>query len=134
MNTNTHTENTSITNTHTLDIPTRRLRVRRVDENAAIERACAISSETGRMAIHIAHGGSVNNSYGYPAETEGVVAAATPDGRVWCCVERLPANKVTLSGAFFAVTGLRGLFDHRFSDDKKAECRKRFFRQIGFAA
>lgn len=72
------------------------------------------------------HGGSVRNSYGYPAKTEGAVAVGLPDGRGYVCVDRLPANKVTLGGVFRTITGFSGLFDARFGWNKKAEAKAGF--------
>lgn len=74
--------------------------------------------ETGRVAIHVRHGGGVAYAYAYPAETEGVVVVAFPDGRaaVWC--GRLPANKVTGSGVVATCVGgqYRAIADNRFGD------------------
>lgn len=115
-----------------------RLRVRRVNENSIVAEAIAAAKEKGRPVIFARHGGSVANKYGYPAETEGAVCIAWPDGSARVSIVRLPANKVSLSGVFHAVTGFRGLFDDRFSNSKKAEVRKEFLeiheREIMLAA
>lgn len=107
-----------------------RLIKRRVNEQALIDNAVQSAKESGKTIILADHGGSVANAYGFPAETEGCVAVATPEGQTWCRVVRLPANKVTLGGVFFAVTGFRGLFDNRFSTAKKAEVRRKFLSTI----
>lgn len=63
---------------------------------------------TSKFGYHAMHGGGVNNSYGYPAETDSVLSAATvhPDGiRVSQWYGRLPANKVTVGGAAAAAAG-----------------------------
>ena len=101
------------------ETPATRLRVRRVEEHSLAEHTLARARKHNRVAVSVRHGGSVANSYGYPAETEGAVAIAAPDGRVWVGVERLPANKVTLSGVVSAVLGgqspWRARFDDRYS-------------------
>ena len=92
-----------------------RLKVRKVDEAEVVSRAIRRANETNKPVFELAHGGSVGNSYHWPAETEGCVALATPEGVVWCRTVRLPANKVTLGGVFAKATGVRGPFDARFS-------------------
>lgn len=79
-----------------------RLRVRRVDEREAM-RSCVVAAlaKPGHVAAAAHHGGSVANSYGWPAETEAVVAlAVVVDGWLWIAMDsgRLPANKVTRYG------------------------------------
>jgi len=113
---------------------TRRLRVRRVSEKALANRAITLAMEKGRAVILADHGGGVANKYGYPAETEGVVVVGYPDGTAVGKVVRLPANKVTLSGVFAAISGLRGLFDARFSSAKKQAVRNEFLAQVSSTA
>lgn len=91
---------------------TRRLRVRRVADLTAedITRVAALVA-SGRTSSYwmVRHGGSVANRYGYPAETEAVAVAAWVDGsvvRVAAGAARLPANKVTCTGAFAAAMDL----------------------------
>lgn len=82
---------------------TPRLRVRRVnfDHDAAVEMGReAVTANKWRSRAW--HGGGVANKYGYPAETEAMVAVASPTGRVAVWWSRLPANKVTTFGAAFA--------------------------------
>lgn len=97
------------------EIPKKRLRVRRVDEDAAAVAALDASREKGRAVIKACHGGGVANCYGYPAETEGCITIAWPDGHVWQRVVRLPANKVTFAGVFRCAWGEPGLFDDRYT-------------------
>jgi hypothetical protein len=103
-----------------------RLRVRKLDEINLTQEAINKAKELGRPYILCKHGGSVNNSYGYPAETEGGVAVGFPDGSAWCSVDRLPANKVTYSGVFKKIWGEAGLFDCRFSNSKKNQVKQEF--------
>ncbi len=103
-----------------------RLRVRRVNEKSILNSVIAAAEAEGRPKIHATHGGGVANSYGYPADTEGVVAVGFPDGSGWVKVARLPANKVSLGGVFRRCTGFSGLFDDRFSKKTKAEVRRAF--------
>lgn len=107
-----------------------RLRVRRLNEHSLIQSAVQKAQALGKPSIQISHGGAVNNSYNYPADTEGGVAVGFPDGSSYCIVERLPANKVTLSGVFYKTTGLRGLYDYRFSDCKRRLVRKEFLERV----
>lgn len=69
------------------------------------------AARTGRPAIHVSHGGSVANAYRYPAETEGRVEVAFPDGGAVTWLTTLPANKVTLSGVLSSCA-----LDHRACD------------------
>ena len=101
------------------EIPKKRLRVRRVDEDAAAVAALDAAREKGRAVIKACHGGTVANSYGYPAETEGCISIAWPDGHIWQVVVRLPANKATLSGVFRHAWGKPGLFDDRYTRDHR---------------
>lgn len=106
------------------------LRVRKIATQQVIQRAIDSAQKQGLCVIRASHGGSVPNSYAYPAKTEGLVVVAWPDGRYWARLDTLPANKVTLSGVFFKLTGYRGLFDNRFGDVKKNEVRKQFIASI----
>lgn len=55
---------------------------------------------TGRPRARAWHGGSVNNSYGYAADTAGAVVVALPDGRVFARRQQIMmgANKPTATG------------------------------------
>lgn len=100
----------------------RRLRVRRVDEDAVAARAVERCIERGKPFIACSHGGDVCNGYGYQAETEAVLAVALDPVTVVIWAQRLNANKVTLSGA----AGSYGyLFDGRTSDETKRGVRER---------
>lgn len=107
-----------------------RRRVRRVNEDGQVEKAKELAAKEGKVIICVNHGGSVANAYKYPAKTEGVVTVAWPDGSVWQDMALLPANKVTLSGVFATITGFRGLFDNRFSAEKKKSVRTQFLLAI----
>lgn len=96
----------------------RRLRVRRVDENAlARDTARAATRET--PAIHCAHGGTVAGAYDYPAETEAVLAVALSPTLVVLWAKRINARGATLSGA----GGY--LFDGRTNEKTKALARQK---------
>lgn len=71
----------------------------------------AEAREKGRPITYVSHGGGVANAYKYPAETEGRVEVAFPDGAAVTWLTTLPANKVTLSGVLSSC----GL-DHRACD------------------
>jgi len=100
----------------------RRLRVRRVDEEGFAEYVRERALKSGEWVVDVDHGGSVANSYGYPAQTECVLAVSDPLGITvfWC--SRVPANKVTLRGAADAcVTGAGDLFDERVTAKARKE-------------
>ena len=117
-------------NVEDLDEHSRRLQVRRVDAESLGLEALKEANEKGKTIIKVAHGGGVANKYGYPAETEGAVAVAYPTGEHWVGFARLPANKVTYGGVFEKVTGRRGLFDDRFSQEAQAKVRKEFLEDV----
>jgi len=97
-----------------------RLRVRRVNERALALEVRRAAQESGDWEIRCVHGGSVVNAYKSPADTEAVLAVANPAGLVVVWMARLPANKVTLSGAANAcLKGSRPLFDKRCGDDAR---------------
>lgn len=82
---------------------TKRLRARRVDEDAVIQEAVGGSLSTAEPVVIVQHGGTVVNSYQYPAETEGVVVVAWHD-RWWCSnIVRIRANGATLAGVMRSV-------------------------------
>jgi hypothetical protein len=90
-----------------------RLRARAIDLDALA--ADVGTGEPGRWHIRARHGGVVPNCYNYPAWTEAAVAVMDPQGRVviWG-VERIRANKATLSGACRAVLPCAAdIFDKR---------------------
>lgn len=94
-----------------------RLRVRRVNETRIAEQAAQTAAKNGRPSIKASDGGDVANCYGYPAETEGIVAVALDAETVVVFGARLPANKVTLSGvAGAACNSAWPLFDGRVTD------------------
>lgn len=78
---------------------------------------------TGEWQATCEHGGTVPNSYRYPAETSTVVAVASPDGTVvvWYG-RRIPANKATLSGAAAAcLSRIAAIWDGRVGEQRKRE-------------
>ena len=90
----------------------RRLRVRRCDP---VELA-------GTWGVR--HGGGVANAYGYRADTE--VVASLAHGVVQVDVRaRVPANKVTASGAIAATLGewARPLVDERYGEERTEAAR-----------
>lgn len=105
----------------TLDIfPARRLVVRKIRNlEAKAAAVLATARKHGTIQVCVYCGGSVANKYGYPAETEGAVVIAHPDGRVLVRVRRLPANKVTDAGIVRVCLGGRSpwlaYFDSRCS-------------------
>ena len=105
----------------------RRLKVRSVGIREAARDARQRALESGKWRAVCRHGGDVNNSYGYPAETEAVLAVSDPRGRVVVWFRRLPANKVTLGGAAGAcLEYARPLWDARYGKVAEQEA----WRQI----
>lgn len=104
-----------------------RLRARTVSLRALAQRAA--QSLAGKSAMRCAHGGSVNNSYGYPADSECAVVVALRrraddvDIHVACYAAQAPANKITLGGAAAAAAGAREIWDHRYSDAARAQAK-----------
>jgi hypothetical protein len=92
--------------------------------------ALARAKASGKPAIRVAHGGSVPDSYNYPAETEACLVVAWPDGSSVTYMGTLPANKVTLSGVVGATIGVgRALFDARYNAASKAAARRAIIEQ-----
>lgn len=87
------------------DDRTHRLRARTVDTDSVAVRVSAHAMAAGSPAYLVRHGGGVANSYGYPAETECVVAVGLPNGNVAVWASQTSANKVTLAGAARAAVG-----------------------------
>ena len=78
--------------------PKRRLRARRLDEDALAAKVRAQAATRGQLTAEVAHGGTVCNSYGYRADTEAALAVS--DGRITVVfMSRVPANKATKYGA-----------------------------------
>lgn len=103
-----------------------RLRTRRVDEMGVCQGAVLRAQETGEPYCSCVHGGGVANAYGYPAETEAVVAVGFSDGVCVYACRRTSANKVTDAGAADAAWGgaARHVWDRRVKEDLKAEMRR----------
>ncbi len=93
-----------------------RLRVRMVYPDYAARMACDLAAKSGRPEIIVRHGGGVANCYGWPADTEGVVAVALSPCMAVVWHVRLPANKVTHSGVLAVALGsdARALDDARY--------------------
>lgn len=103
----------------------RRLRVRYCSASSAAADARAKALETGKWRAVCRNGGDVCNTYGYRAETEGVLAIASPTGRVVVFHVRLPANKVTAGGVAGACWSVaRPLFDSRYGAGSRADAWK----------
>jgi hypothetical protein len=99
-----------------------RLIARRVNEETLAEDARRKAQDSGEWQVLCCHGGSVANAYKYPADTEAALAVASPAGFVVVWMARLPANKVTKSGAAnTCLPGTRALFDPRYGEHSKDE-------------
>jgi len=99
-----------------------RLRVRRVDEKAAVRWAVVAAKEQRRPVIDVEHGGTVANAYKHKADTEAVFVVAFPNGDAYCEVNRVSANKASEAGvAAAAFEGARPLFDGRYKDPQKLQ-------------
>ena len=110
--------------------PNKRLRVRRVNEQALAARTCAKAID-GRLHAEVEHGGTVCNSYGYKADTEAALAIS--NGRITVVImSRISANKATKFGAANACVSQCGVIWHagapgdRFVDRAWAMIRAAF--------
>ncbi len=113
----------------------RRLRTRRVTEESFAKSVGRRALKQDDWVVDVTTGGGVCNSYGYPAETECVLAVGDPMGVVVYWTSRAPANKVTLRGAAEAcLVGAGDLFDKRVKSASAKEITldflKRSHRQI----
>jgi len=84
------------------------------------------------VCVSVEHGGTVANSYKYPAVTTAVgVVAIVHNGveYVYSRAVEIPANKATLSGAGANSIGTR-LFDDRISKESKVAERSRLLCRI----
>lgn len=105
-----------------INIPSTRLRVRRINEQSL----AADTADAGKWTARCRNGGSVANSYGYRADTEAALAVRDPAGRVIVWMARLPANKVTRRGAAKAcLDGAQDLFDDRLAGDSDTSVQRR---------
>lgn len=111
-----------------LDERSGRLKARTVCAERLARDAAEDCQKKRRPVMWCRFGGSVCNSYGYPAETECALAVAIPtygeDGSdeivvaVYC--NQVPANKVTRGGcAESCLPGSRPIWDSRFNADSK---------------
>ncbi len=101
------------------DTRTHRIRVRCIDVEALATHLVRLAITKGGPVCDADHGGSVANSYGYAAQTEGAVLVAFPSGQVAVWAAQLPANKVTLSGVASATAGYAYCWDGRVGDAKR---------------
>jgi hypothetical protein len=115
------------------DRRTGRLRARTVSADDVVARTAARAVVNGR-AYFAGHGGSVPNSCGYTASTEGVLVAAVYDHdanvvrvKVWAA--ELAANKVTNRGVA-ALFGFGDLCDKRVSQTRKDAARERLYAEV----
>jgi hypothetical protein len=90
----------------------RRLRARRIDEDALVAQVKQSALSKNDWSVHVVNGGGVANAYKYPAETEAALAVSDPQGNVVLWLARLPANKVTLYGSANACLGGSGDYWH----------------------
>jgi len=100
----------------------RRLRTRRVDEEAHANYVAQRARETDSWQVDVDHGGGVANSYGFPANTECVLALSDPFGIVTLWTGRTRANGVTLrSAAEACFQGSGDLFDLRIKSPERRQ-------------
>jgi len=109
----------------------RRLRVRRVPEEDIAELVAERALAEGRWVYRVEDGGDVANGYGYPAETECVLAVGSPEGIAVYWTGRAPANKITdRKAAESCLPGSGDLFDLRIKDEERKElCREMLRRK-----
>jgi hypothetical protein len=107
-----------------------------VNAELLASRAAASAAAENRIVMRVAHGGDVNNSYGYPAEAECVLVAALPPDRdgmqhVGVYAGQCPANKVTLAGAAARAFGsaARPIWDGRYGEAETSRAKSFVRRQ-----
>lgn len=130
------TDTTTSYATHYIsDTRSGRILARCVPDDSVIRRCVEDACKSPRKrATRAAHGGGVNNSYGYPAQTEAILVVAMEIGQEMHCAvyaAQLPANKVTLSGAAAAAyddDAVRPLFDARYGAAAKAKAAQIVYR------
>lgn len=110
-----------------------RRRTRRVSLDQAAS-DCAFGAIVQGRAWVVRDGGSVPNSYGYAALTDGVLVAARYDAatRTVYVTERageLPANKVTHAGVA-GLFGFRDLCDGRVSFERRYDAKAALFADL----
>lgn len=113
-----------------------RLRVRKVDAETAAEDAAFQAIVKGRANL-VRLGGTVANSYGYRAETEGVLAAAVYDADInvvrftfWAC--QIAANKATARGVC-AAFGFGDLRDRRVGNERRRAAQESLYAELSTA-
>lgn len=88
-----------------------RLRVRRVD--TCLDGLATRARDEHRWLFETRDGGTVANKYGYPAETEVLLAVVAPDGRIAAWGGRASANKAgARSAALHALARMPFLGPH----------------------
>lgn len=106
-----------------------RLRERRIDEQAFAGRVAKEARAGNEWSISVINGGSVCNSYGYPASTECALAVSDPNGLAVCWLGRAPANKVTDRGAAEAcLSGSGDIFDGRVTRQARIDAAYVFLK------
>lgn len=107
----------------------KRLRARRVDEEFFARFVSDTALEEAAWRVNVTHGGAVANSYGYKAETEGVLAISNPQGIVCYWTVRVPANKVSdRKVAEACVPGLGDIFDSRCGTERQRLAQEKAVR------
>lgn len=106
----------TLTPTHIENFDGRRLRARRVDEDACLIRAVTVAVRDSDYGVAADCGGSVANSYGYPAETELVLCAAFVRGNKIHAVRRV--GRKSASGARNSSAGRLDEVIQPFVDDR----------------
>lgn len=118
------------------DERTGKIRVRSVNTDSLVREVAedAAKSKHGRAYI-VQHGGTVCNSYGYPAATEAVVVVAIRDesGEVNVAVyaTQIRANKATLGGVMSNCLGyaFAPVCDDRFSVTARKAATKALYKK-----
>lgn len=116
------------------DERTGRLKARTIGLQQLAQKAAEIAIEKKRTIFRAVHGGTVCNTYGYPAETECAVAVALysdTEIKVAVYAAQIPANKTTLSGVARACLPVAvPVFDHRYGDGKTQAARKAAIEEV----
>jgi len=113
----------------------RRLRVRYCDAEWFANYVSERAIKRGDWVIDVMDGGGVCNSYGWPAETECVLAISNPQGYTAYWTGRAPANKITSTGAAAACLphkfeAIADLFDGRVRRPERIEAARKLAREL----
>ena len=116
------------------DERTGRLKARTIRLSGLAQEAAENAIAEKRSIFRAVHGGTVCNTYGYPAETECAVAVALysdTEIKVAIYAAQIPANKTTFSGVARACLPVAvPVFDHRYGDGKTQEARKAAIEEV----